>query len=1132
MKKIFLSISLLIYSSVFYAQNEASYWYFGINAGLRFNSANGQVSALTDGQISTTEGCTTISDKNGNLLFYTDGRTVWNRNHQVMPNGNYFGGTGLLGDPSSTSSGVIVPKPQDPDKYYIFTVDEPHHDNAAVYPNQFSGTYSDQGGGSVPTDDDGFNNGFNYSLVDMTLNGGLGDIDPIEKNRPLVTYDPNDSDEIKYKCAEKITAVKADDCSSLWVITHFTDSFYAFKVGVGGVNPDPVISPVGPEVPISGYRRNAIGYLKASPNGNKLAVAHFGFATTPGGDAPGGVYLFDFDNTTGIVSNSIELYGPQNGRSPYGVEFSAENRKVYATVNQGAGSQILQWDLNATDIPSSLSIVHTSSTIASGALQLGIDKRIYRAQLGQNNVERFLGVIRNPELAGVNAGYDEQGVLLDVNGSGQNISRFGLPPFIQSLFNTEVDIIQNGISTTQLSLCDGANYTLQADDISGADYTWFKDGIELTQETNFDLFVDTPGFYEVFIEPNNGECPIEGQALVEYFEIPVIAAQPQDIRACDTQTEFNLSLKDSEILGSLDPNTYQVKYFDNQADFNFNQNEISGLFTSTQETQTIFVRVENVGNGDCSDETSFDIIRFATPDLSQINGEEVCDQDSDPFDAITLFNLEDIAEDIINGLDLNVFSYSFHNALTDAENNISPIGPLYTNSNPVEELFIRVANNQEPDCFNITSFEITVNASPVVNNINIIQCDEDGIPEGFTQFNLLNHLDEISPNPDDNTFSFHLTFQDADLEQNEIDASNFGNFFNPQTLFARVTDSTTGCSNIAEITLEIAVTQIDDLELTNCDDDGTEDGFAQFDLTLVETELPAGLDILYYETYEDALLENSPLSTDYTNITPYSQTVYVRAENANACFGISELELIVFELPNVELEAETFYCLNTFPDTITLFGGIIGDDPSNYYYNWSTGDDESEIQVNAPGTYTVVVSNTDGCSKTRTVTVLPSSTAAIENVEVTDASPNNSITIIVSGDGDYEYALDNSTGPYQDSNTFEGVSIGFHDIYIRDKNGCGITTDLISVIGFPKFFTPNGDAFNPVWRVKGLSTQFQPNSLIHVYDRHGKLLAQLDPVGAGWDGTFNGRPMPSNDYWFSCTLEDGRTFKGHFTLKR
>lgn len=164
--------------------------------------------------------------------------------------------------------------------------------------------------------------------------------------------------------------------------------------------------------------------------------------------------------------------------------------------------------------------------------------------------------------------------------------------------------------------------------------------------------------------------------------------------------------------------------------------------------------------------------------------------------------------------------------------------------------------------------------------------------------------------------------------------------------------------------------------------------------------------------------------------------------------------------------------------------------------------------------------------------MLPSNIATISNIDVIDATSNNTITIIVSGEGDYEFAIDNISGPYQDSNLFENVSPGLHDVYIRDKNNCGIVQELVSVIGFPKFFTPNNDGYNDTWQVYGINVSSQQESIIYVFDRFGKLVKQLSPSDSGWDGTFNGQPLPSSDYWFHIKLQDGRTFKSHFTLKR
>lgn len=1152
MKKNYLILLLLFTSAQIVSQNEASFWYFGQNAGLQFSA--GTVTAITNGQISTLEGCTSISDSNGILQFYSDGRTVWNRNHQIMQNGDYLNGTGLLGDPSSTSSGLIVPKPDDPNKYFLFTVDEPHHDNASAYPNQFTGTY-DQGG-SVPGQDDGFNNGFNYSLIDMSLNGGLGDVDAIEKNMHLVTYDINNVLEASYKCSEKITAVRAEDCSSFWVITQFGDKYYAFKVDVNGVNTTPVISTVGPYIPIEGYRRNALGYIKTSPDASKLISANFGYATIAGENAGGSVDLFDFNNETGVVSNHLELYSAQNNDSPYGVEFSAENRKVYATISDGisgAGtSQIIQWDLESNDIPNSNQVIHSSSQMSAGALQLGIDRRIYRAQLsfsGNANITKHLGVINNPEADGLATDYNEQGILLDINGFNQNMSRIGLPPFIQSLFNSEIDIIQNGISTTELKLCIGDSYTLEATNIIGADYVWSFEGVEITESSSL-LFVDTPGFYEVYIEPNNGDCPIEGSAVVGIFEYPV-ANQPENVYVCDDITNdgmesFDFTDKDSEVLLAQDPLQYNVSYYEAEDDANLGENKITFPYTNNMNLgnpQTIYVRVNNAENSNCSDVTEFQLEIFSTPQIAEeINNIEICDNLIDFSDGIATLNLEDLKSTIRGLQDESETAITFHKSEENANDNVVALPLNYTNTIAFEEtIYIRIENTSNPvslstNCFSIGSFDIIVNPIPVANDLSILQCDEDGIPEGFTTFNINNHLEDITDNVVDNTIEFYLSLADAENQENAINGDSFDNFFNPQTVYARVTNMSTSCINFSEISLEVSTTSSNNTSIELCDTDGTEDGFMTFNLSEandnVLANLTTDLDLVYYETYADALLETNSISTSFSNTTPYNQTIFGRVENANDCYGISEIELTVLTLPNIETEFETLYCLNLFPETIVIDGGILEDSPSNYYYEWSTGETTTEIEINAPGTYNVRVFNTDGCFKDRTINVLPSNIATIIDIEVVDASQNNSITIIVDGEGDYEYALDGIIGPYQDSNTFTNVLPGLYTVYVRDKNNCGIAEDLISVIGFPKFFTPNDDNVNDFWQVYGITEEFQANSTIFIFDRFGKLLVQLNPLSSGWDGTYNGANMPTSDYWFKVKLEDGRTFTNHFTLKR
>ena len=191
------------------------------------------------------------------------------------------------------------------------------------------------------------------------------------------------------------------------------------------------------------------------------------------------------------------------------------------------------------------------------------------------------------------------------------------------------------------------------------------------------------------------------------------------------------------------------------------------------------------------------------------------------------------------------------------------------------------------------------------------------------------------------------------------------------------------------------------------------------------------------------------------------------------------------------------------------------------------------ISINEIGTYTVEVSSVNGCAKTRIIEVKPSNIGSIEAVVVTDLNANNSITILVSGEGDYTFALDISNGSYQSSNVFENVSSGLHTVYVKDeKNNCGIASQEVSVIGYSKYFTPNGDGFNDFWSLNGISEEFQPTSKVQIFDRFGRLLYTLSAPSDTWDGTFNGQALPTSDYWFSAILEDGRMFNGHFTLKR
>lgn len=1090
MKKI-LTIILLVTGFQCLAQNQAANWFFGYGAGLKFDLGANTLTSINGGALFTNEGCASISDVFGELLFYTDGTSVWNRFNNVMPNGS-----GLFGDSSSTQSAIIVPKPNDPFLYYVFTVD-----NAL----------------------DGFNFGLNYSIVDMERLDGLGNV--TIKNVNLLPI-----------CSEKISAVLKDCVTkSIWVITFASqngtgnnyNTFYAYEVSETGLNTTPVIST------FTGITtQEARGYLKLSPDGEKLACANMA----------NGMFLFDFDAATGVVSNQRQLNIPASNNAAYGVEFSPNSELLYVhssndqqSSSPGAHSSTLsQYDLTAADISGSR-ITLDQQQLYRGGLQLGPDGKIYRALSASYQIGLpFLGVINNPNELGTASNYIHNAVELTPNNSSQ-----GLPPFIQSIFNTQIDIIQNNVNSVNLPLCEGENYTLRTEELLGAEYTWTLNG-NLLPETDFDLVVTQSGHYQVYIDLNNGECDIEGQAFVSYTAVPV-ANQPSTLINCDDTTTslFDLTLQDASILGSQNPSDYNVRYYTSIEDATNNVNEISGPYNNTSNPQEIFVRVQPSSNANCFDTTSFLINVYDRADIANLEDIVICDDDfnGNAMDGFTTLDLSTITPGVLGNQDSDRYTVSYHSSQTDAESANNPLPNFYTNTLPyIEEIFVRIENSENPVCFSTGSFILTVNDAPEAFDTFLIQCDEDGIPEGYTIFNINQVFDDITGGAPNREVAYFLSVTDAANDTNEINGNAFNNFFNPQIVYGKIIDTTTGCFNLSRITLTASTTFSYNATLERCDDDDTEDGFYNFDLTdannTVLATLPAGLDVNYYESYIDALLETNSLGTTYTNTTAYSQLIYARVENANACYGISEVQLTVFEMPNIVTEAEAIYCINTYPETITVTGGVIGDSPSNYYYSWSNGEDASEILINEPGVYNVRVSNTNGCFKDRTITVRPSNIAIINDIEILDGTQNNMIIILVSGEGAYEYALDDINGPYQDNNSFDNVMAGFHTVYVRDKNDCGISEELVSIIGFPKFFTPNDDTFNDYWQVYGVNGQFQPKTKINIFDRHGKLIKELDPLSKGWDGTLNGYKLPTTDYWFSVTLQDGRLFRGHFALKR
>lgn len=1123
MKKIYLLIVLLLTTLHSFAQGEARNWYFGQKAGLKFE-ADGTVSMLTGGLIATNEGCSSMSDSNGNLLFYTDGRTVWDRNHKVMPNGNYILGTGLLGDPSSTQSAIIVPKKGDANIYYIFTVDEPHHDNANAWPNQFTGIYSDTNGGTIPADDDGFNNGLNYSVVDLSVtgtNGSIGDI--TTRNVPLLTYDPSVDEEARYKCSEKITAVKNSDGSGYWVLSQFLNRFYAFAVNGTGVNTTPVVTAIDPLITTQGYRRNAIGYLKASPDGQKIAIAHSQNGTDQGGNAGNGsVYLYDFDDATGTVSNPVAV---SSNSSPYGLEFSQEAKKLYVSynANNGSGSALVQYDLLRTNIAATETEI--SPTAQAGALQLGPDGKIYRAVPGS----QFIDVINSPELDGALCDYQAQTIQVATN---PNRSTLGLPPFITSFFNANIIVSGNCFGqATQLQL--NVNGTV-------ASVSWdFGDGSPADTSLTPTHTYAAAGTYNITATINNGSEISTVTAPVTIAAVPV-ANTAQPLVECDTDNNgvatFNLRANDAAVLGSQSSTNYNVKYYNSLANAQADTQAINAAaYTNTANPETIFARIDNKANPGCYATTSFTISVSNTPVLNG-NGFILCDDasDGDDTNGLATFDMNAVTLALVQNPTQFTTTYYASNTAAQSATTGTALPALYHTTQPQQEtVYARIVSNTASVCFGIFPITLKVNTLPVViSGASLTQCDLEVVPDGLTLFNLTQADSQLTAgNTDPMQVQYYLSAADAQGGTNAI-GPNYTNTSNPQQVFARVINTTTGCFRVLPLTLVVNTAQVPPVTLTHCDDDGTEDGLYTFNLD--DSALATGGNtVKYYASVNDALLEQNALPVSYTNTTVGNQTVYARIDDANNnCAAITELKLVVYALPQIDIDDEAVVCLNlNIP--VPINAGVSG---NQYQYLWSTGATSATIFVTQPGTYTVQVTNVNGCFKVRTVVVSASNVATIDDIEVHDLADVNTVTVHVSPTGGvntvYQYSLDAPNGPYQDSNFFNDVEPGIHTVYVYDTQQCGVVKEDFAVLSIPKFFTPNGDGVNEYWRIIGVNAVTYSKSKIFIFDRYGKILADISATGPGWDGMYNGHRLPATDYWYVVQLQDGREVKGHFSLMR
>lgn len=335
------------------------------------------------------------------------------------------------------------------------------------------------------------------------------------------------------------------------------------------------------------------------------------------------------------------------------------------------------------------------------------------------------------------------------------------------------------------------------------------------------------------------------------------------------------------------------------------------------------------------------------------------------------------------------------------------------------------------------------------------------------------------------------------------------------------------CQTTGTIKIEYAdVLIIDENTYTTCDADANQDGKTVFNLDTIKNQLFTNLPSNYIVSFFELPTSTTALPSNYTNTIANSQTIYARVMNVQGCYTDFPVYLEINTFDDIITDEELGLCEN---ESITLNAGA---GFSSYVWNTSPAQTTQTITIDTAGTYVVTLTNANNCSKTKTYTVTASGIATIEDVIINDFQENNTATIEISSTslGDYEFSLDGVN--YQDSNIFNYLNAGEYTVYVQDKKGCGIVFETFYILDFPKYFTPNNDGYNDTWFIKNLDKRNLENSIITVFDRYGKLMKQISGSSEGWNGTFNGNLLPSSDYWFEIKLTNGKSVKGHFTLKR
>lgn len=421
------------------------------------------------------------------------------------------------------------------------------------------------------------------------------------------------------------------------------------------------------------------------------------------------------------------------------------------------------------------------------------------------------------------------------------------------------------------------------------------------------------------------------------------------------------------------------------------------------------------------------------------------------------------------------------------------------------------------------------------DNLSVSACvDEDG----FGVFNLFDVSSQIDPNLQ--VIDFYNSIEAAEMGVNPIpDPGSYNNVAEDEVIFAKVIGPG-NCTAIATVTLIGVFSNFEELNFYSCStvDASTNISFNVNDLMsgIAEESIFEIQDIELYFSEVDAVTFSNEITSDFIEIESANlpSTIYARIDVAGTnCDGIIPIILEKVE-PPLFSNTQTDFLICENDEDLVLDASLVNSFDV-ISYEWNTGENTETISVNEAGNYSVVVTSFKIveneeliCTNIKNFNVLVSSEPTVSFIQ-TGFGIGGQLIISAEGSGEYEFALNNSG--FQDSNVFDIFQID-NTITVNDKNGCGSVSLNFVAINIPDFFTPNGDGFNDYWQIEGVRQNENNISTIYIFDRYGKLIYENIPQQIGWDGTYKGKPMPQQDYWYKIILNSGRSVSGHFTLKR